>query len=596
MVAWIVALSDTRVGMYPRLRAALFQTLFITLSVATAAYASSRPAAVVAVTGVIAAIVALSAVGGPAMARRTSASMLVILLATGTPGQLVDPAPAASASLAGGGLAMALILLTGPSGWGREGGSVSTQQFRKVADLVRMYASDKPPRAITLARIELSRSTADAYSSAAMSWPASAGRQTASQISLANSITQHLASAMDAEATMHHGHDHLVLQMCENVARTCDQVAQILTDTREHHISIGSTLYSIDRVLALWEALQPHNVAGIGGLRDLRGDIERVPEIRNLAGLTAQEIRTRSQPSTLDWFAGLRSDEMLRRHTIRYIVLLMVAAGAYSAFDIPDGYLIPILVALILRPDLSGSLERVVAFCAAVAAGALAGVGLAVVAGEIPAAIVVLTTASVLLAISYADHTWWAFPAGATAFMLCAAGLLLPHDWEAHGWRLADTVLAIGISLAGVGLLWPNRAVTLVREAFAQSLEASADYLVAVAAGEEGEQLRTSRRYASRVTASAGAAAKEYAMMPYHSKTVLDSLQAVLPGLQRTYGAVTELASLRNAGCRMPDVRPAEQAIRSTAADLEGGRVEPEAAMDRVRDTMAVLLRAAGRP
>jgi uncharacterized membrane protein YccC len=594
MVAWIVAFSDTPIGMYPRLRGAFFQILFVTASVGVAAWASAWQTAALGTTAVLGTIVAMSAVGGPSMARRTSASMLVILFATGTPGQLIEPFPAVLASAGGGAVGLALILATAPYARGR-GGSASARQFREVAALARLYAGQAPAQMISLARIELSRATADAYSGAALSWPASAGPQTASQISLANSITQHLASAIDAEETVHGGDDDLVLQMCHNVAKTCDQVAEILTDRREHLISIGATLYSIDRVLAVWQALHPNNVAGIGALRDLRSDIEQVPDIRNLAGLSPQEMRKRSQPSTLDWFAGLRSDDLLRRYGIRYVVLLIVAAVIHLWSDIPDGYLIPILVTIILRPDLNGSWERVAAYCAAVCAGAVVGVGLAAAAGDAAPLTVVFTTCALLLAIGYSTSAWWAFPSGVTAFMLCAAGLLLPHDWGAHGWRLADTAVAVAVSLVGVLLIWPNRAVTLLREAYAQSLEASAAYLSAVAAGEEGEQLRASRRYASRVTASAGAAVKEYATMPYHSRTALMSLRAVLPGLQRTYGAVTELASLRNAGRRIPDVRPAVETIRATAAELESGRLQPEAAMGRVRDTMAVLLRAAGR-
>lgn len=65
------------------------------------------------------------------------------------------------------------------------------------------------------------------------------------------------------------------------------------------------------------------------------------------------------------------------------------------------------------------------------------------------------------------------------------------------------------------------------------------------------------------VTAAAGAALKEYAMMPYHSRRMLADLQAALPSLQRIYGAVTELARGTAAGCRYRRLRtPSTRAPR----------------------------------
>ena len=452
MLAWIVAFSDTSVGLSPRLRGGFFQVLFTSGFIGLAVLANRWEFGVLAVTAVTGAIVALSAVGGPTTARRTSASMLVILLAVGASGLLVDPVQAVVASLSGGALALALTLIPGPVSRRRGSGSPAAMQFARVAELVDLYAADADPERIALARIELSRATADAYSDAAMSWPASYGRQTASQISLANSITQHLASAMDAEDLMRRSHEDLVLEMCSNVAKTCRHACELLVNKREAHVSIGMTLYSIDRVIALWEALKPGDVAGAGALHDLRADMCRVPDIRNLEGLSAREVHRRSQPSWIDWFAGVRSDHFLRRYAIRYLVLLVFAAGVAWWSEMPDGYLIPITCALVLRPDLGGSVERVVAFSAAVASGAVVGVALGGVAGNLTGVLVVLTTALIFLAIGYAPMLWWAFPAGVTAFMMCAAGCSCrtvgrttggdwwprgsasrSHSWAAHG-------------------------------------------------------------------------------------------------------------------------------------------------------------------
>ena len=594
MAAWIVAFSDTSVGLAPRLRGGLFQVLFTSVCVSVAAMANRWEFGELVVTAAIGAIVALSAVGGPSIARRTSASMLVILLAVGVTGLSMDPVEAGVASLAGGALALAMSLLSGVGGRRLGSGSPAAAQFARVADLVDLYAAGADAQRIALARIELSRATADAYSDAAMSWPASYGRQTASQISLANSITQHLASAIDAEDLMRRSHEALLLEMCSNVARTCRHACQLLVDKRGAYVSIGTTLYSIDRVIALWEALTPGDVAGSGALHDLRADMCRVPDIRNLEGLSAQEVRRRSQPSWVDWFAGLRSDQLLRRYAIRYLLLLVLAAGVAWWSAIPDGYLIPITCALVLRPDLSGSVERVVAFSAAVLAGAAVEVVLGGIAGNLSAVLVLLTTALIFLAIGYAPMLWWAFPAGVTAFMMCAAGLLLPHTWANHGWRLVAAGIGVAIALVGAAwILWPQRAAALVRETFARSLDASAEYLVDVAGGADEEALRARRRYASRVTAAAGAALVEYAMMPYRSRHVLASLQATLPSLQRTYGAVTELASLHHSGREVPATEQTVALVRRTAEDMRDKQVDPGTAVEGVRVAMADLLRAA---
>ena len=594
MVAWIVAFSDTSIGLSPRLRGGLFQVLFTSVCIGLAVTANRWDFGELLVTAVTGAIVALSAVGGPATARRTSASMLVILLAVGAPGLFMDPGEAVIASLCGGALALALTLLPGFGGRWLGSGSPAATQFARVADLVDLYAAGADPERIALARIELSRATADAYSDAAMSWPASYGRQTASQISLANSITQHLASAMDAEDLMRRSHEGLVLDMCSNVAKTCRHACQLLVDKHGAHVSIGATLYSIDRVIALWEALKPGDVAGSGALHDLRADMCRVPDIRNLEGLSAREVSRRSQPSWVDWFAGVRSDQLLRRYAIRYLVLLGVAAGVAWWSGIPDGYLVPITCALVLRPDLSGSVERVVAFSAAGLSGAAVGVALGGIAGNLAAVLVLLTTAVIFLAIGYAPMLWWAFPAGVTAFMMCAAGLLLPHSWSNHGWRLVAAGIGVAIALVGgAWIMWPQRAASLVRETFARSLDASAEYLVDLAGGADEEALRARRRYASRVTAAAGAALKEYAMMPYRSRRVLAALQATLPSLQRTYGAVTELASLHRNGLPVPPTQDTVALVRQTADDLRDRRVDPQAALEGVRVAMGDLLRSA---
>jgi uncharacterized membrane protein YccC len=220
---------------------------------------------------------------------------------------------------------------------------------------------------------------------------------------------------------------------------------------------------------------------------------------------------------------------------------------------------------------------------------------LAGVAGDLSGLIVVFTTALIFLAIGYAPMLWWAFPAGVTAFMMCAAGLLLPHDWATLGWRLAAAGIGVAIALTGMVLLWPQRAVSLVRETFARSLDASAAYLEDVSAGVDEEELRARRRYASRVTAAAGAALKEYAMMPYHSRTVLSALQATLPSLQRIYGAVTELASLHHSGRALPPTGDTVDLVQQTAEDLRSRRVDTAPAMAGVLAAMSELLRATTR-
>jgi len=594
MLAWIVAFADTSVGLFPRLRPALVQVVLTSSCIGVAALADRWHYGGLTVTAVVAAVVALSAVGGSAMARRTSASMLVILLAVGAPGELLNPSDAFVAGLLGGALGFVLILVPGPNGHHR-GTSPAARQFARVAELVDMYAAEAPPERIALARIELSRTTSDAYSDAAMSWPASSGPQTASQISLANSITQHLASAMDSEALMHRAHEELVLEMCANVAKTCRLARQMLISRNRTYVSIGATLFSIDRVIALWEALRPGDVAGTSALRDLRADICRVPDIHNLGGLSAAEVRKRSQPSWVDWFAGVTTDYLLRRHAIRYLSLLVAAAAVALWSQMPDGYLIPILVAIVLRPDLSGSLERLVAFSAAVVSGAVVGTVLAGLTGNVPIVLIVLTTALIFLAIGYAPMTWWAYPAGLTAFMICATGLLLPRSWATAGWWMAAALIAVAIALVGTCLTWPRRAVSLVRETFARSLDASADYLTDVADGADEEELRASRRYASRVTAAAGAALKEYAMMPYHSRRMLADLQAALPSLQRIYGAVTELASRHRSGLPLPPAADTIDLVRETAEDLRGDRVKLKPALEGVRRAMSDLLRSASR-
>lgn len=595
MLAWIVAFSDTSTGLIRRMRGALFQILFTSACIGVAILANPWEFGELAVTALIAAIVALSAVGGPATARRTSASMLVILLALGAPGRLVEPGPAMAASLVGGALALLLIVVPDLFSGGRAARSPATRQFAKVADLIDMYADGADPQRIALARIELSRATADSYSDAAMTWPASSGPQTASQISLANSITQHLASAMDAEDLMRRAHEEPALEMCANVAKTCRHARQLLLQRRQTYVSIGATLYSIDRVLALWEALNPGDVAGTGALRELRADICRIPDIHNLERLSQSEVRKRSQPSWIDWFAGLRSDHLLRRHALRYLVVLLVAAGVALWSGAPDAYLIPVTAALVLRPDLSGSVERMVAISAAVLAGSVIGSLLAGISGDLTWVLVGITTACIFLAIGYAPMLWWAFPAGIAAFMMCTAALILPHSWSAQGWRLAAATAGVAIALLGMWIMWPKRAASLVRETFARSLDASADYLTDLVEGADEEDLRASRRYASRVTAAAGAALKEYGMMPYHSRQVLASLQATLPSLQRTYGAVTELTSLQRSGRPLPPTEDTIRLIRETADDLGSRRVDPKPAMDSVGEAMSTLLKTALR-
>lgn len=188
-----------------------------------------------------------------------------------------------------------------------------------------------------------------------------------------------------------------MLEMCANVAKTCRLARQMLISRNRTYVSIGATLFSIDRVIALWEALRPGDVAGTSALRDSRADICRVPDIHNLGGLSAAEVRKRSQPSWVDWFAGVTTDYLLRRHAIRYLSLLSTPQRSLCGHRCPTATSSRSWWPSCWCPDLSGSLERLVAFSAAVASGAVVGTVLAGLTGNVPIVLIVLTTALIFL-------------------------------------------------------------------------------------------------------------------------------------------------------------------------------------------------------
>ena len=541
-VGWIVSFCDDSTGRTRRLMGAVILTLIASAATFVATIASTSVIGAVVVTAVLGSISCIAAVGGPASSKKGLVVMFLALFSVGQPGDLSTATDLTVASILGGTLTVVVIALSIPFGRSRNSLRTAAAYFTSCSELAALFAQGASEVAISQSRAAFVRSRQEAYLDVRYTRPIHKRDQLADYLARGSDLTKALVTFYDARRSEQLPMTDATRAMYGAVSRLCAQASSSLASPGLHDLGVVETLAAIDRVSSEINAQPPTKHLGLAVLRHLH---------RSVAGLlddphegASGSVSLDLGPSTFDKiFVALRYDTPLRRHLLRYVVLMCLATALYKWSDIPDGFFIPIGINIMLQQDFGGAISKLRAYAIGTIVGSAIGAVLGVTLDSLPIALTAATSITLFLMISLTRVTWWAFAVGASVFIVSALGLLVEGGFFLGGWRVFDTLIAAAFVGIGMYTLWPTRAKKLAPTRIAECLSASADYLRFATTGA-GAAAAEQRRVVVRATGELSQRINEYAREPGHSSELVTELQSILIDVQLIFGLVTEISRI----------------------------------------------------
>ncbi|MFN8125980.1 MAG: FUSC family protein [Candidatus Nanopelagicales bacterium] len=225
------------------------------------------------------------------------------------------------------------------------------------------------------------------------------------------------------------------------------------------------------------------------------------------------------------------------RHALRLSLAIAVATVISLLLPMAHGYWVPLTVAWIAKPDLAGTVTRVVMRIGGTVVGLVLAIGLVlVVTGPVSFALAVGFGALLVGAFLYANYT--VAVAGITSFVIVLLALTGDPVRTTLVPRLVDTVIA-GVIVVTASLVFPRAAGASVHRDLADLARTGAAYSDAVFAG--APDAMTERRIAvlrvrTRAEAAAHSAAQEpirHELDPHTALIIMADLRLVSEQLIR---------------------------------------------------------------
>jgi uncharacterized membrane protein YccC len=539
-VGWIVSFCDDSTGASRRLIGASVLTLVAGGAAFVATLFSSSILGAVVVTAALGTLACLASLGGPAGAKKGLVVMFLALFAVGTPADLATATELMVASIVGGFATMIVIALSLPFGRSRNPLMTAAKYYAQCGDLARLYSQDASAVAISQARATFIGARQEAYLDLRYTEPTHRKNELADYLGRGANLIKSVETFHDARRGRELPPTESTLAMYGAISDLFERASQALASPGLHDVGVQRTLDSIDKVTSEVLAQPSEAHAGLAILRHMRTAVASLLDDPDTNA--AQHVGAALGPTLRERaVVSLRFDTPLRRHLLRFVVLMSLATALYKWLAIPDGYFIPIGINIMLQQDLGGSISRLRAYALGTIAGSAIGAILGVTLDSFPIGLTIATSITLFVMISFSRVTWWAFAVGASVFIVSALGLLVEGGFYLGVWRVADTLIAAVFVAIGMFALWPTRVRKLAPTYIAECLTSTADYLRAATGGDE-ELSIDRRRAVVRSSAVLSQRINEYAREPGHSAELLAQLQNILIQIQVMYGLVTEIS------------------------------------------------------
>lgn len=234
---------------------------------------------------------------------------------------------------------------------------------------------------------------------------------------------------------------------------------------------------------------------------------------------------------------SLTLSDLFARHALRLAVAIAVATVVGELLASEPGYWVPLTVAWISKPDLAGTVGRVVMRLGGTVVGVLvATVAAYVFTTDLAHAAVIGTGAFAVSAFLLANYT--AAVTGITTFVIMLLALTGEPVRALAGWRVTDTLIA-GVIVLAAALILPHATGSSVHRDLAELARCGAAYSDAVLTREPGAMTR--RREAvlvarMRAEAAATAASQEpvrHELSPLVALSIMADLRLVSAQLLR---------------------------------------------------------------
>lgn len=246
-------------------------------------------------------------------------------------------------------------------------------------------------------------------------------------------------------------------------------------------------------------------------------------------------------------------DDLILRHAVRLAIAEVAGTALAVAMDFPHNYWVPMTLAWVLRPDLSGTAVRVTARIGGTVLGlAFSWLVLGIFGfGPVPVLAVVFVSSVIIYA--FIGPNYALCTVGVTAFVIAVFGLLNDPLVETIELRLAGTAIAAVIAVIAV-LALPARTTQEMAGVLASFARSIADYARHVVRGMEGIDRQAARAdVASHRIAAAQivqAAGTEFARHRLDDREA----RAVLTGLTQATAiiAASEIGERREVAAALP--------------------------------------------
>lgn len=281
-------------------------------------------------------------------------------------------------------------------------------------------------------------------------------------------------------------------------------------------------------------------------LATLRATIDRAGE-RAAFSLELFDLDTWTlRPLAASLMIRRRVDPTLVRFTARLAVLMMLGVAAFKYLNLPNGYWLPLTIAIVLQPDYGSTRQR----AAQRVLGTLAGsVAASVLLWSRPSGLaLVIATAVTIFFFGFFLKRRYAL----AVFFITLAVVLLT---EAHGpvtvaftiERLGSTLLGGALALLAALFFWPVWERDRLPPILAKALDANRDFmhLIATRLAEGGSYdslTIAAKRRAEAANSAVFSSLQRMMADPRHRRRGLEQVAAYTNGNQRVTKALTVLA------------------------------------------------------
>ncbi len=480
-MGWVVAFTDDYIGLGRRINGAIAVTLIGATATFIATVAGNWLIwSVVASVG-IGFVMGLFGVLGPPGVKKGLVTMFLTLFAVGLPDTVSGAGQLALATIIGGAAGILALLISLPLDTGRSQRIPVKLEMLAISRYADAMAQSVSTERLGEVRGELVAATTNANIDTRYQFLRSNRQHWTIAYFRGLDIARDLTAFHEARVLTQHGETDAMLQMYRVIGIALAEKSEVIGGGSGpirfvKWPSREAALAAIETVISELSAAPSAQQVGLDAARSLRDSMAALGTVPTEP--TARSKPPRMGPDPVDLVRRtLTHDTLLRRHLFRYAVLIGLGTALYKAFDIPEGFFIPIGINIMLQPDMGAGLTRLQVFTLGTVAGSIIGAVVGVALGGWPVAIAFVTAIVWFGLTAYIGVTYWAFAVGVSIAIVAALGLLIPGDWDLAFWRIVSTVIAAVMVLVGLFVLWPTRGAKFIPGDFGRLLKHIAEYL-----------------------------------------------------------------------------------------------------------------------